>query len=371
MIQNITRSILWEGRKTGITWFHPRACIIPHQNGVTGLMTMQSICGSDVFGPVHWTTTTDQGHTWTEPEKIPGLGRRKLSNGLVEGFCDFVPEYQTHSKSVLVLGWNVYYRDGILAKPNTNRHPVYTVRTEGGEWLPLNELAWDGKIKPSLFTSNCSQRITQSDGKILIPLSIGYKPDQPRVACSVLCEFDGVLLRIIDIGNSLTLNVGRGLLEPTLAHYNRKYYMSIRAEDGKGYVTISDDGLHWDAIIPWCMDDGTALTMSTTQQRWLANQYGLYLVYTRKAKNNINVMRWRAPLYIAQVDPQKLRLIKSTEKRVFPLIGNGISDPDHVARMGNFHTTQVSEKLSWVTTGETLPADGWRGNTLLAGITWD
>ena len=110
--------------------------------------------------------------------------------------------------------------------------------------------------------------------------------------------------------------------------------------------------------------------MSTTQQRWLIHSDGLFLVYTRKAKQNVNVMRWRAPLFMAEVDRQTLRLIRTSERTVFPLIGDGIGDPDHVARMGNFHTVAASPDESWVTVGETLPHDGWAGNTLLARIRW-
>jgi len=110
--------------------------------------------------------------------------------------------------------------------------------------------------------------------------------------------------------------------------------------------------------------------MSTTQQRWLPHSDALFLVYTRKAENNVNVMRWRAPLYVARVDPRTLRLIRDSEKVVLPLIGDGVNDPDHVARMGNFHVTNASPDESWVTVGETLPHDGWKGDTLLARIRW-
>jgi hypothetical protein len=111
--------------------------------------------------------------------------------------------------------------------------------------------------------------------------------------------------------------------------------------------------------------------MSTTQQRWITHSHGLFLVYTRKSENNINVMRWRAPIYIAQVDTTKLCLIRESEKVIFPLIGDGINDPDHVARMGNFHTVNASTYESWVSVGETLPHDEWSGNTLLGRICWN
>jgi len=82
-------------------------------------------------------------------------------------------------------------------------------------------------------------------------------------------------------------------------------------------------------------------------------------------------MRWRSPLFVAQVDTARGCLLRDTEKTVFPLIGDGIDDPDHVARMGNFHVHNVSPAESWVTVGETLPKDGWAGDTLLGRIVWD
>jgi hypothetical protein len=110
--------------------------------------------------------------------------------------------------------------------------------------------------------------------------------------------------------------------------------------------------------------------MSTTQQRWLTHSDSLFLVYTRKAETNRNVFRWRAPLFLAQVDLKKLTLIRRTETVVLPLIGDGINQAQHVARMGNFHVVNASARESWVTVGETLPNDGWKGDTLLARIHW-
>ena len=48
------------------------------------------------------------------------------------------------------------------------------------------------------------------------------------------------------------------------------------------------------------------------------------------------------------------------------MIGDGVNDPDHVVRMGNFHITNATPDESWVTVGECLPSNGWRGNLLLA-----
>jgi len=36
-------------------------------------MTQQTISGSDVYGPVHWTESADGGESWSEPQ--PGQGQ--------------------------------------------------------------------------------------------------------------------------------------------------------------------------------------------------------------------------------------------------------------------------------------------------------
>ena len=110
--------------------------------------------------------------------------------------------------------------------------------------------------------------------------------------------------------------------------------------------------------------------MSTTQQHWLTHSEALYLVYTRKDAQNAKVMRWRSPLWMAQVDPVTLRLKRSTERIVFPLVGDGVNDPNKVALMGNFHVTNVSPHESWVTVGEWQPRNQIHGDLLLARIRW-
>ena len=82
-------------------------------------------------------------------------------------------------------------------------------------------------------------------------------------------------------------------------------------------------------------------------------------------------MRWRAPLYIAQVDTESMRLIRDTEGIAVSLVGDGVHNPDHVARVGNFHTVVVSEYESWVTVGECIPAEDWKGDTIIGRIRFD
>ena len=110
--------------------------------------------------------------------------------------------------------------------------------------------------------------------------------------------------------------------------------------------------------------------MSTTQQHWLTHSDGLFLVYNRHDASNANVIRWRSPLWVAQVDIQRRCLIRSTEQVLLPLVGDGVAAPDNVALMGNFDVTNVSPDESIVTVGEWMPRSSYRGDVLLARIRW-
>lgn len=371
LIEKIACSIIWPGRTKGKTWFHPRVCMIPSKANPVALMTCQTITGSDLFSQVHWARSSDNGRSWQQPESIASLDRQMLSDGMEEGTCDVVPDYHPQTNSVLAIGHNVYYKNNVLTQPYQNRYPVYVIGDADGNWSERRKLRWDNPETTGIYTCGCAQRITLKDGNIILPLSFGPKERKNRHVCTVLCSYDGERLTILKSGNVLELAVKRGLLEPTLTRFKNRFFMTIRAEDGHGYVSTSNNGLNWEEQRPWCWDDGEPLTMSTTQQRWLTHSHGLFLVYTRKSEHNVNVMRWRAPLYAAQVDTDRLCLIRNSETIVFPLIGDGVHDPDHVARMGNFHVVNASRNESWVTVGENLPSKSWKGNTLLGRIFWN
>ena len=119
--------------------------------------------------------------------------------------------------------------------------------------------------------------------------------------------------------------------------------------DDYGYVARSKDGLHFDEPIKWTFDDGQELGNYNTQQHWINNRHGLFLVYTRKGADNDHVFRHRAPLFIAQIEPEKLHVIRSTERVLVPERG---------ARLGNFGITDVSADEAWVTVTEWMQPAG-------------
>lgn len=369
LIANIEKFTLRRGRDgSGPTWFHPRACVIPTANGPRVLMTLQTISGSDVFGPVHWMTTSDLGKTWTEPQPVAPLGRIPDQNGWEEGVCDVVPEYHAPTKTVLAMGHNVFYRGPKFDTQQPSRWPVYSVWSNG-TWGERRKLEWDDPRGSLIYTNNCGQRVVLDNGDIAFVMSFGNRRNS-RSAAGVHCSFDGKVLAIKHVGKEMKHAAGRGLLEPSLVRWRNRFYVTLRAEDNHGYVAVSGDGLDFAEKQPWCWDNGDAVPMSTTQQHWLAHSDGLFLVYNRKDASNINVPRWRSPLFIAQVDPDRLRLIRETERIVLPLVGDGVNAPNDVAYSGNFHPVNVTPDESWITDGEMLPKHGYRGDLLLGRIRW-
>ena len=331
-------------------------------------MTLQSIGGSDYFGPVQWTTTRDLGKTWSEFQAAPPLGWEKLPDGSNEAVCDVTPEWHAKTGSVLALGHNVFYKTAAFHKEQPARWPVYAVWKEG-KWGPRKKLLWDDPRGSYIYSNNCGQRVNLPDGTVMMSFTFGVK-DHPRAVCGVRCTFDGEELVVRETGPALTNAKGRGLLEPSITLFKDRFYLTIRAEDGRGYVSASDDGLHYAPQQAWAFDDGEVLGMSTTQQHWLTHSEALFLVYTRRDASNEKVMRWRAPLWMAQVDPETLRLMRKTERIVLPLVGDGVKAPEQVPLMGNFGIVNASPNESWVTDGSWCPKDKTLGELQLARITW-
>ena len=203
---------------------------------------------------------------------------------------------------------------------------------------------WDDPRGSFIYSNNCGQRVVLENGDILLAFSFGSTSDHRSVA-TLRCRFNGETLSIAQVGTPLELKAGGGLLEPSLTRFGDRFYLTLRAEDGRGYLAVSQDGLHWNRKETWKWEDGQPLDLSSTQQHWLTHGEELFLVYTRKAMENQNVIRWRAPLWMARVNLEQHRLIRSSEQVVFPMIGDGVSQPDEVALMGNFHIT-LSQKMN-------------------------
>jgi len=117
----------------------------------------------------------------------------------------------------------------------------------------------------------------------------------------------------------------------------------------------------------WKFDDGMELGNYNTQQHWVTHSDALFLVYTRRGADNDHVFRHRAHLFMAQVDPEKMAVIRETER---------ILVPERGARLGNFGVTEVSQGETWVTVSEWMQPEGVEqygsdGSVYVARIHWN
>lgn len=319
------------------------------------IMTMQTISGNDHYGPVMWSQSTDEGKSWSSPQAINSLRQIELGDGLIEGVADVRPEFHVRTGTVIALGCNLYYNskgniayDSALKNKSLPQFPVYAVLKPNGIWSERKRLEHAFFSDCAVWRTACAQISVLKNGDLLLPVYFKQAADTTSYSvCTVLCSFDGNEIKIKHVSNVLSSNIERGLLEPSVVHFNEKYFMTIRSEDNSGYFSCSSDGLNWPPAKSWRWENGEPLLMSTTQQHWLTLGGRLYLVYTRKSELNSNIFRWRAPLFMAEFDQDQGCLIKDTEKTVFP-----IAWKENIPNLlGNFHVSNISSQVSFISDG--------------------
>ena len=354
------------------TAFQGEYCYTHARAGMTpqgfAIITMQPLrlSGSDVFYGMRMIKSTDGGKSWSAIEESRNLVRLpwRDEKSCEHVFCDATPFYHRASGKLLLTGHNaVYLNDELYPEPRP-RDTVYSVYDEEmGDFKCFRRLELPEEVKNSHFSSGagCTQIVEEPDGSLLIPI---YHMDKTSASdswhssesvCILRCSFDGEELRVLEIGNSISVPIPRGLGEPSLIRFNGQYFAALR-NDKSGYVAKSEDGIHIEPPIPLCFDDGRNVGNYNTQQHWICGGGKLYMVYTRRGANNDHIFRHRAPLFIAQFDTEAMCLIRSTER---------IAIPERGARLGNFGCLHVDENESWVIVSEwmqtTAPDYGnWR-----------
>jgi hypothetical protein len=346
---------LYEELNDRYCWFHTRMTSIPGEGdggNPLHLMTLQKafLSASDYFGGLHMMTSKDGGKNWTPPEEIPELKWRQEGER-VDGVCDVTPGWHPQLRRVIAIGHTVHYVHGKLMespRPRSTAYSYYDIYS--GRWS-----AWRTIEMPDeedLFWNcgaGCAQWLVEPDGSLLVPVYFIPRSTYADArfvarATAMRCKADEYGIEFLEHGNILEYEVPRGLCEPSLTFYNGRYYMTLRNDKG-GFVTVSDDGLNYAPLTPWRFDDGEELGSYNTQQHWAAHSDGLFLVYTRKGADNDHVMRHRAPLFIAQVDPERLCVLRETEQ---------VAVPERGAALGNFGVSAPTPHETWITAGENM-----------------
>lgn len=354
-------------------WFHPRVAAIPNA-GKDGrpavVMTIQKqLSASDHYSGLYFLRTDDLGHSWTGPTEIPELAWQTGEDGETIAVCDVTPGWHAPSKKMLAIGIKLRYsQDGsqLVDKPRSHECAYATYDPESRKWIGWKMLAMpetDGKF--FLVAPGCVQWLVNADGTILLPTYFKGQTGDDYIATVLHCSFDGQELKYLTHGDELAIQGGRGFCEPSLTLHQGTYFLTLR-NDSAAYVTTSTDGLHYRPVKKWTFDDGQDLGSYNTQAHWLAHGDGLFLTYTRRGANNDHILRNRAPIFIAQVDPKKLQVMRKTERALLPERG---------VMLGNFGAAEITPDESWVTDAEYIHSatphpKGGDGSTWLGRVRW-
>ncbi len=353
-------------------WFHPRAAAIPgagRDGRPAVILTLQKhLRVSDHYSGLYTMRTDDLGATWSGPTEIAELAWVREPEGVVQAVCDVTPGWHAPTQRLLAIGVRVRYgkqAEQLDNQPRSTQTAYAVFDPKTGRWTPwaLLELPKDDKFH--IACNGCGQWLVEADGTVLVPIYFARAAGVPYSATVLRCSFDGRKLAYLAHGDELALAVERGLCEPSLIRFRGRYYLTLR-NDVKGYATSGADGLRYEPIRPWTFDDGRELGSYNTQQHWLAKGDGLFLCYTRRGAGNDHIFRHRAPLFIARVDPENLRVLRATEQVLVPERG---------APLGNFGAAAIDDRESWVTDAEYFLGArphprGANGSVFAARVKW-
>lgn len=373
---HISLSTLLSPGFNGQSMFHPKLARLPDGRL---LMTVQTISGSDSYGPLLQSFSLDNGHQWSKPSLIPSLGlSAPREDGIVEGVCDVVPNVDEATGAALAIGHNVFYRDGKFFNtqglinggkkfPELRRLGVYSIMGKDGNWTQRRSLSFPEFDKYDCITCGCSQKIIRHNSEWLIPFygrQFGENGFQVLV-CRL--KFDGESFTLLEHSTPIKSNIGRGILEPSLFEHKGIIWLTMRAEDGHAYFSTSADGVNFNPIAPWCFTDGRQFEISTTQQHFACLNDKLYLIYNRNAGYNAKVFRFRAPLFMAEIDLEKKAIKAETEVVALPADGD-FNDPEGVGVSGNFFPCSLASNELLISDAFIRQNGGYVGLTQISRI---
>lgn len=350
-------------------WTQVRTTQVPSQSPYwLTTMSRTAKVGAHGYHDVFVSLSRDRGQSWSKPAVIPSLRRARQVDGYEVVAGDLWPKWHAATNRILVTGKTFNFANG--TKENFLREKVSyaVIDPNDGRCGPLRTIdmpeldrGGDSIVAPN---AGCHQRVDLPNGEILLPIRY-QKTARKRIYTSIVarCRFDGTTLSYVEHGTEHTIPTKRGLYEPSLTEFGAKFFLTMRADDG-AYVSKSRDGINYSDAIPWRFDDGQPLGSYNTQQHWVTIGGKLYLVYTRRGAGNDHIFRHRAPLFIAQVDPEQLHVIRDTEQ---------ILVPENDATLGNSGVCRISDRESWITVAEGRvsvgPRRGENNRVLLARVT--
>ena len=341
-------------------WWQARSAHVPGKQPIwITTMSETGKTSSHDFHDIYQSISRDGGKHWSKPTIITSLKRVKQDDGFEVAPGDLWPTFHAASKKVLATGKTFNFEAGKREIRLREKVSYAVMDPRSGQWGSLQLMTMPAKDHAGFpitgANAGCTQRVDLPNGDILLPVRYWRDPKKHNYTSIVTrCRFDGTTLTYQEHGSELNIPQGRGLYEPSLTVFQGKYFLTMRANHS-AFVTRGEDGIHFQPIREWTFDDGKPLGSYNTQQHWVTIGSGLFLVYTRKGASNDHIMRHRAPLFIGQVNPDTLQVIRSTER---------ILIAENQATLGNSGICRISHDESWVTCGEGLLRLGKRKGQL-------
>ncbi len=359
----------------GHHWSQSRAALIPGTPPRVVITTQQNEKrGAHGYRDVFVTETTDGAKTWSAPKRIEALARAAGADGKERVMGDICPRWHADTGVLLATGKTFGFRTDAKdteAKDDRSLERVaYAVHVpQEDQWTAMQQMAMPEKdhagnkiLEPN---AGCNDRFDLPNGDILLPVRYRANPKTRQYTTIVTrCTFDGKTLTYREHGSELTNEGKRGLYEPSVTGHGGKYYLTMRADES-AFVSVSDDGLNYTPPVEWMYDDGRVLGSHNTQQHWITHGDTLWLIYTRSGAGNDHVFRHRAPIFIGQVDPQKLCVLRATEQVLMPETGVDLG--------GGYGALNVSADETWVISTEMAFPKGREdeaNRVLMARIIW-
>ena len=310
--------------------------------------TILLLSGSDVFRDRYVISSSDGGKTFSPPQLFNGRPE-SCENGVHRVYA-LNAFYHEKSGTNFAIGRMTSYADEhapILTGRDMMRALCGTFDAETMRFPSCEVLIPPGTEEMDNLTF--MEPLEEEDGTVLIP-AYG-RPGKRKQHEVLVCRFaveDGKL-RFLERSPSVARpDLNRGLCEPRLTKLGGVYYLTLRSDE-IGWLSKSEDGMHFTAPTEWRWDDGALLTSRNTQQAWLRHPDGLFLVYTRETPHNRHIFRRRAPLFMAQFDEERDCLVKDTEVVAVPEMG---------ARLGNFSVTGIGDHEAWICVCEWMQTTG-------------
>jgi len=341
----IERTVAHEGCDWVYCWIHPYPAIDGDQ--VVLLQQLLEIGHPDCFSEKSMLRSEDGGKTWSPLLTVDGL-RGYSRAGKRTQFIPGIFEPMGGGRFLVLVHTHTYAVTGeILDMRSPSFSCIYDIRSNRwGELKPL-----DLEMKKACDVYSDSQ-IVQEGEDWLIPFYLRFPDERTEVyrqfnlsSCVIIarCRVSASgELKVCEKSDLLTCSVPRGFAEPALHKLNGKYFLTLR-NDETAYITASDDWRKWPAPKRLEFEGGDWLGSYNTMTKLAVLGGRLYLVYTRKGLNNDHVFRHRAPLLIAEVNPETLQVIRETEQ---------ILVPEYGSRLGNFSVYQTSGNSACVTVAE-------------------